>query len=223
MASPNSLIVAPSLLAADFSRIGTEVEAITRAGADWLHLDVMDGHFVPNISFGQAIVAAALKNCPLPGDVHLMIERPDLFLDVFLSTPAHCITVHVEASHDVAASLEKIRAQGRQAGLAINPDTPIEKALPYLAKINLLLIMTVRPGFGGQKFIVETLPKIRAAAELRASLCLGYRIEVDGGIDVITAKSCTAAGADTLVAGTSVFGQHDYAVAINALRRCALD
>lgn len=218
MASPNSLIVAPSLLAADFARIGDEVRAAAVAGADWIHLDVMDGHFVPNISFGPAVAGAALRDGLLPGDAHLMIERPDVYLEAFLRTPARNITVHVEAAHDVAATLRAIRSAGRTAGLALNPETPLEKAAPFLEQTDLLLVMTVHPGFGGQKFIPEMIGKIEAAARLRETLGLRFRIEVDGGIDAVTGARCVAAGADTLVAGTSVFGREDYAAAIAALR-----
>jgi ribulose-phosphate 3-epimerase len=214
------IIVAPSILASDFGDLRGESARVEKAGADWLHLDVMDGHFVDNISFGPAVVATVHKSSSLPIDVHLMIERPDHYFSRFVEN-AHNITVHVEAQHDVSKTLRGIRAAGCTAGLAVRPKTPFDKVAPYLDEIDLLLVMTVEPGFGGQPFMEEMMEKVRAAVEYRGSNSLGYHIEVDGGINAKTAGISIKNGADVLVAGTSVFGQPDLAVAIRALRPAA--
>ena len=214
----NQCIVAPSLLAGEFSRLGEEARRVEAAGADWLHLDVMDGHFVDNISFGPAVVAAMKKAVSIPLDVHLMISRPDHYLKRFLDAGAHSVQVHLEAKHDVAATLRAIREAGCLAGLAINPGTSLSAAAEHLPNIDLLLVMTVNPGFGGQEFISFTMDKVSEAARLREENGWTYHIEVDGGIKEDTAKISREAGANVLVAGTSVFRAADAQAAIKSLR-----
>ena len=211
-------IVAPSLLAGDFSQLGEDARRVEAAGADWLHLDVMDGHFVDNISFGSAVVAAMRKAVKLPLDVHLMISRPDHYLPRYVEAGAQSIHVHLEAKHDVAATLKAIRAAGCLAGLAINPGTPLSAAKDHLANIDLLLVMTVNPGFGGQEFITSTMDKVAEAKRLRADQGWKFHVEVDGGIKADTAQISREHGANVLVAGTSVFKAGDVAAAIRELR-----
>ena len=210
-----SIVVAPSILAADFSRLAEEIRAVEAAGADWIHCDIMDGHFVDNISFGPALVKTVRALTSLPLDVHLMIEHADHYVPRFLEAGANSITVHIEpeAKHDVAATLRTIRAGGCRAGLALNPETPFAAVEPHLSAIDLLLVMTVHPGFGGQPFRSEMLARITQARTGST-----FDLEVDGGINAETAKLCLDAGANVLVAGTSIFRAKDYPAAIQALR-----
>lgn len=217
MAGP---LIAPSILSANFAKLGEEVHAIDEAGADWIHIDVMDGHFVPNITIGPGVVKALRPHSAKPFDVHLMISPVDLFLDDFAEAGADIITVHPEAGPHLHRTVQRIKALGKKAGVSLNPATPA-KALDYvLEEIDLVLVMSVNPGFGGQKFITSQLRKIEAIASRIAKENLQVQLEVDGGIGPDTARQAAAAGANVLVAGTAAFkgGPSAYAANIEALR-----
>ena len=210
--------ISPSILASDFTRLGQEIASVEQAGAEMLHLDVMDGIFVPNISFGIPVIASARKASKMFFDVHLMISEPIRYINDFAKAGADLITVHAEACEDLAATLKAIRDLGLKAGLSIKPATPVEAIREYLEYCDLVLVMSVEPGFGGQKFMPIATEKIAELSSLKASLGLSFEIEVDGGINEQTAKLCTDAGATVLVAGSSVFGSSDRKSAIDALR-----
>ena len=205
--------VAPSLLSCDFSKLGEEIQEVERGGCEWLHVDVMDGHFVPNLTVGPVVIQWIRKSTRLPLDVHLMIEEPLQSVEAFRKAGSDSLTVHVEACHDVTKTLASIRNLGAKAGISLRPKTPVETIFPFLDQLDLVLVMTVEPGFGGQRFMPEMLEKVKA---LR--LRFQGKISVDGGIDPQTAPQAVAAGADILVAGTAIFGEKDRTKAIQNLR-----
>lgn len=210
--------IAPSILSADFAKLGAEVLDVEKGGADLIHVDVMDGHFVPNITIGPLIVEAIRPVTKLPLDVHLMIEDPDQYIEAFAKAGADYITVHVEATRHLHRTIHLIKSFGVKAGVVLNPATPVETIQHIIADIDMVLLMSVNPGFGGQKFIPEVLPKIKRVKELAAEKGAAIEIEIDGGVNPETAKLCIEAGATILVAGSAVYNQEDRKKAIELIR-----
>jgi len=213
--------IAPSILSADFSRLGDEIAAVEQAGADWIHIDVMDGRFVPNITIGPAVVGHLRRCTKLPFDVHLMIEEPERYVDAFSKAGSDYLTVHAEASRHLHRTLHQIREAGMKPGVSVNPSTPLAMVEEILPDVDLLLLMTVNPGFGGQKFIASMLPKIQKAKELIDRIAPRVILEVDGGITPENIGEVSAAGAGVFVAGAAVFGFPDYAERIRLLKKAA--
>jgi len=214
--------IAPSILSADFSRLGEDIQAVDRAGADYIHIDVMDGHFVPNITIGPLVVDALRKVTEKPLDVHLMIESPDLYIPEFAKAGADIITVHQEAVPHLHRTIQLIKSFGKKAGVSLNPATPVETLDVILDELDLVLVMSVNPGFGGQAFIPSTLEKIRALRQRITQRGLATELEVDGGVKLDNIREVVAAGADVLVTGSAVFNTDDYAATITALRESAV-
>lgn len=198
--------IAPSILSADISKLGEDLIMLDKGGADWIHVDVMDGHFVPNLTFGPNVVAAAKMYTDLPLDVHLMVEEPDKMINAFVEAGANFLSVHAEATNNIHQVIQYIRSQNVSPGVVINPGTPVSTIQPVLSSVDLVLVMTVNPGFGGQSFIPDMLSKIEELAAYRTQHDLDYLIEVDGGVNEETIKLCHAAGADVFVAGSNIFG-----------------
>ena len=211
-------LIAPSILSADFSRLGEEIAAVEAAGADWIHVDVMDGHFVPNLTFGPGLVSSIRKSTKLPFDVHLMIENPERYIDIFAAAGSDVITIHVEATVHLHRIIGMIHEKGLKAGVSLNPATSLCSVEQILPDIDLLLIMTVNPGFGGQKFIEGMLPKITAARRMIEATAPGILLEVDGGVTLKNIRKIADAGADVLVAGSAVYGSGNYKETICAMK-----
>ncbi len=201
----SKVLIAPSLLSADFSQLAVEMQKVTEAGADWLHLDIMDGSFVPNLTFGMPVIRALKPHAKIPFDVHLMIEKPERYIESFIEAGADYLTLHIESTQVLSESLKKIKSLKCKTGLTLRPGTSVEELKPYLSEVDLVLVMTVEPGFGGQSFREEQLQKITTLRQWRAAGVGSYLIEVDGGVAAETAPRCVAAGADVLVAGSAVF------------------
>jgi ribulose-phosphate 3-epimerase len=210
--------IAPSILSADFSRLGDDIKAVEEAGADYIHVDVMDGHFVPNITIGPLVVQAIRPVTKLPLDVHLMIENPDRYIEEFAKAGADIISVHVEASPHLHRTVQLIKQHGVKAGVVINPATSVDSIRHILQDVDLVLLMTVNPGFGGQAFIESVVPKIKEVSDLVKTQGLNVEIEVDGGVNPETARLCVEAGANVLVAGSAIYGKKDLKGAIEAIR-----
>jgi ribulose-phosphate 3-epimerase len=211
--------IAPSILSADFGRLADQVRAVDEAGADWIHVDVMDGHFVPNLTIGPVVVEAVRKATKLPLDVHLMIENPERYVDDYVRAGADHLTVHVEACRHLHAVLQQIKAAGAMPAVVLNPGTPVSLLEPVLGDVGMVLVMSVNPGFGGQKFIGHSLAKLSELKALRARLGLSFWIEIDGGVKVENTREVAAAGAEAIVSGTGIFGAADWRATIAAMRR----
>jgi len=219
MPSPHKTLLAPSILAGDHANLHSSLKLIEDAGLEWVHLDIMDGHFVPNLSFGPQTVQALRPHSKLFFDVHLMLDNPHLYIDAFLDAGAEQITIHVEPDYPVADTLAYIKSKGCKCGVVLNPDTPAEEAREFLPVCDIVLLMTVQPGFGGQSFRHDVLPKIEQFDAWRTQMGLDYRLEIDGGVDSETAPLCTQRGADALVAGTAFFKAPDQARFIESVTR----
>jgi len=215
--------IAPSILSADFGRLAEEIKAIEKAGADWIHIDIMDGHFVPNLTIGPAVVKALRKTTSLPFDVHLMIEDPDRYVDAFIDAGSDILTVHAETATHLHRTVASIREKGIRSGVSLNPATPVSCLEEILPDCDLVLVMTVNPGFGGQKFIASMLPKIRKVRGMMASLPEAPILEVDGGITLDNIRQASDAGADVFVAGAAVFGSGDYGKTIQTMKEKLAD
>lgn len=211
-------IIAPSILSADFSRLGEEIKAVENAGADWIHIDVMDGHFVPNITYGPIIVEASKKSCTLPLDVHLMIEKPDLMIPEFIKAGADLISVHAEACTHLNRTINLIRESKVKAGVALNPATPLSAIEWVLEDLDFVLVMSVNPGFGGQRFIPNSLDRIRTLKKMILDRGLSTLIQIDGGVNGKTIREISEAGVDSFVAGSAIFNSPDYAATIRDFR-----